>query len=689
MKTFFLSQDLWMVVANDFSSIPDNLSRFSKKEKDTLYKNVRKNHLALFYLQQSVEKTLFPKIADSTSAKKAWDILEQEFQERDSLQVETAAFPTPIMTENDSDKKTWRRDKKIELLNAIVNGDLRVVKKFIKTHGDGMKDTLLFGGQTALQAAALAGQSKVVEVLLKVMTKEDTQLTDIYGQTTLEIAIINGMTDIVKCLVDKYPDFTSVRSSKNFIPVVIASRFRHEDTMRYLLSKTKLQVLEEEDGWPGFGLLCQLIDMKLLDLVLYLLRLRPSLMICKGRLYALIILANTKSVFVTARDLPFLQRWVYKCLIVKVPPSTLPARDTGSRASSQDCYIDIDKGMMSSTNPSSQQWGVGSMLLKFFGIKKIYDQKLNRSYACEILRLMCDYISKLEEGEFEGDDLNDAIFSAIKEGITDCLVEILKNNSDELTPRDSEEKTALYVAVEYRQAKIANYVFNRSGKEILILRDVSHNNLLHAAAKPNHLQLAKISGSALQMQSEIQWYKEVQSLVPSYLNHKENKDGKTPYQLFTGEHQDLLKNAEAWMKATATSYTVVGALIITIMFPAAFTFPGGNNQDGFPTFIKKAPIMVYVVSDAISLFSASTSVLMFLGILTSRYNYDDFHKSLPSKLVAGLSSLFLSIAAMMATFCSALFLTLEGRWLVGAYSDHVFCDHPGFLVYEVAVSHSC
>ncbi|GKV40122.1 hypothetical protein SLEP1_g47790 [Rubroshorea leprosula] len=118
------------------------------------------------------------------------------------------------------------------------------------------------------------------------------------------------------------------------------------------------------------------------------------------------------------------------------------------------------------------------------------------------------------------------------------------------------------------------------------------------------------------------------------------------------------------MKKTAESSTVVGALIITIMFAAAFTVPGGNEENsGYPIFLPKKPIpfMVFIVSDAISLFTASSSVLMFLGILTSRYDYEDFLRSLPTKLIIGISSLFISIATMMTAFCAALFIMLPGR----------------------------
>jgi hypothetical protein len=67
----------------------------------------------------------------------------------------------------------------------------------------------------------------------------------------------------------------------------------------------------------------------------------------------------------------------------------------------------------------------------------------------------------------------------------------------------------------------------------------------------------------------------------------------------------------------------------------------------------------------LSLFSATTSVLMFLGILTSRYAEDDFLESLPRKMIIGLSTLFFSIATMMIAFSAALIIMLHGQsWII-------------------------
>ena len=57
---------------------------------------------------------------------------------------------------------------------------------------------------------------------------------------------------------------------------------------------------------------------------------------------------------------------------------------------------------------------------------------------------------------------------------------------------------------------------------------------------------------------------EVESIVHPSLLETTNKDGKTPRELFTESHKGLVDKGEKWMKETATSCTVVGALIVKI-----------------------------------------------------------------------------------------------------------------------------
>ena len=116
------------------------------------------------------------------------------------------------------------------------------------------------------------------------------------------------------------------------------------------------------------------------------------------------------------------------------------------------------------------------------------------------------------------------------------------------------------------------------------------------------------------------------------------------------------------MKEIANSCKVEGAQIVTITFAAAITVPGGNKQEsGLPIFLNKKVFMLFIISDVLSLLLASISLLIFLGFTSSNYKAEDFLQSLPKKMMIGISTLIISIAFMMITFCASLLIILKGK----------------------------
>ncbi|KAK1360445.1 ankyrin repeat-containing protein ITN1-like [Heracleum sosnowskyi] len=163
------------------------------------------------------------------------------------------------------------------------------------------------------------------------------------------------------------------------------------------------------------------------------------------------------------------------------------------------------------------------------------------------------------------------------------------------------------------------------------------------------------------MQRELQWFKEVEKFVEPSYKEALNNEKKTPRMVFTSEHKEILKEAQLWMKDTSSSATVVVALLVTMAFAAIFTAPGGNNDDGKPLFLNESVFMLFAISDAITLFSSSTSVLVFLSVLNSRFAEEDFLYALPKRLTIGLIALFISRASTMVTFSATLALVLRDK----------------------------
>ncbi|XP_068336783.1 ankyrin repeat-containing protein NPR4-like [Pyrus communis] len=282
---------------------------------------------------------------------------------------------------------------------------------------------------------------------------------------------------------------------------------------------------------------------------------------------------------------------------------------------------------------------------------------------------MCKMTEGLSLKQMQGSSVQTALFKAVEHGNDEFLRQLFTANILALGIHDENAKSMFQFSIECRQEKVYN--FFHEFIRIMNVRaesrvDKFNNTLLHSAARLSPpAQLKHIQCAALQMQRELQWFKEVEKIVPAkFLEVVNYTDVMTARDLFTKNHKELANEGERSMKATATSCTVVGALIVTIMFIAVFSVPGGTKA-GYPVFLNKRIFMVFIVADVFSLFSSTTSVVTFLGILNSRYDEDDFLKSLPTKMVIGLFTLFSSMVTMVIAFSSTLFLMLEAKeWIV-------------------------
>ncbi|GKA81240.1 ankyrin repeat-containing protein [Tanacetum coccineum] len=278
---------------------------------------------------------------------------------------------------------------------------------------------------------------------------------------------------------------------------------------------------------------------------------------------------------------------------------------------------------------------------------------VKESDALKLLRIIWKKMAIMSKNEI------DDIFQGLP-SIANCAKSGTNRNRTHSSRVDDHGLSIFHKAVRRRHAMIYNLLYEIGSRKDLIthLEDKNGNNMLHLIGKSTKpKRLMTMSGVALQMQRELLWFKEVEQMIPHNYRQRKNKDGDTPLDLFTKKHADLVIESEEWMKSTASQCMVVATLIATMVFAAAFTLPGGYNQDtGIPIFSQKAALIVFVISDAVSLIFSSTSVLMFLSILTSRYAEGDFLESLPKKLMLGLASLFISISTMMVAFSSSFFI---------------------------------
>ncbi|KAB1220409.1 hypothetical protein CJ030_MR3G009869 [Morella rubra] len=285
------------------------------------------------------------------------------------------------------------------------------------------------------------------------------------------------------------------------------------------------------------------------------------------------------------------------------------------------------------------------------------------------------------------------ILIAAKNGVTEIVDRILNLFPAAIHDANEDGKNVVLLAVENRQPHVYQFFLNK--KEVLdkdsVFRKVDNegNSALHLAGKLGDYKPWRIPGEALQMQWELKWYEFVKDSMPFHFYTHFNKQGKTSKEVFTETHKELVKSGGEWLTKTSESCSVVAALIATVAFATSATIPGGVKSDtGTPLLERKPAFDTFAISSLIALCFSVTALVMFLAILTSRFQPKDFGTDLPRKLLIGLTSLLLSIAAVLISFCAGHFFVLKhrlGYWALPVYA--VACLPISFYACAVFVVH--
>ncbi|WJZ90086.1 hypothetical protein VitviT2T_009259 [Vitis vinifera] len=262
------------------------------------------------------------------------------------------------------------------------------------------------------------------------------------------------------------------------------------------------------------------------------------------------------------------------------------------------------------------------------------------------------------------------ILLAAKNGIAEMVREILDRFPVAIQDMNSEHKNMVLLAVENRQPHVYELLLNRKIQKDTVFRivDKDGNSALHLAAMLRDNLPWHIPGAALQMQWEIKWFDYVKNSMPIHFFPHYNANNQTPKEVFNESHKELVEKGGKWLKATSDSCSVVSALIATVAFATSATVPGGIKEDsGKPILERQPAFRIFAISSLVALCFSVTSVVMFLAILTSRYQVKDFRRDLPRKLLLGLSSLFVSIAAILVSFCAGHFFVLKDELKYAAF----------------------
>ncbi|KAF7845470.1 ankyrin repeat-containing protein ITN1-like [Senna tora] len=247
---------------------------------------------------------------------------------------------------------------------------------------------------------------------------------------------------------------------------------------------------------------------------------------------------------------------------------------------------------------------------------------------------------------------------AASTGIVEIVQRIIEVHPEAIAYVE-DEQNVLHAAVKYRQRNIYRLI-KRYGALNWLAAQISNTGqtVLHQVAGMEHYNAGNQAGVVFQLQDELRWFYRVKKAIPAPFVLHCNKDNLTARQVFEKEHKAMLLQAQDWIKGTAQSCSAVAVLVATVVFAAAYTVPGGTNEKGIPVFLGSPLFNFFTIMDVLALLSSLISVMMFLSILTSPFEMNDFYKSLPRKLALGFTLLFFSLTTTILAFSSSILLSL-------------------------------
>ncbi|KAI3899979.1 hypothetical protein MKW98_000879 [Papaver atlanticum] len=614
LKQLLRSQYLWGIVDGSDCRTSDNYYRWEKM-----------NMAALSVIQSSCGPAMLVHTEGTEFAQEAWS--------RIALAVGDFAEV----------KDSYA--KYLPLIELIRKDDLSGFWSYYgNVSQEARADRLKEDGSTALHVAVELRRLKIVKkILQRGMDMQQSEIKTDKGNAAISLAVEGNNMEMVKLMLDMNPNFLLIQNEHGHIPLLASAINGDEEMLRYLYQETPMeQIIVDEhstkDGASaslsnkdGATLITAAIRVDIYDVALDLLMRFPRLATTQDENGKTVfsVLAGKPSAFPSGNQFGFFQRRIY---------GIVGANSNGLAGKALKAVVPFTK--------------------------QLHDKREKQDQALQIINFISPRLSGLNSDQLKQAQAFEAIYQTTIHGIIEFFTLLTNSNHNLINFKDEDENGLFQHAVLSRQEKIFLFIVEMGlQNQSTTVYDKHKNNILHCAGfwKPSS-QLDKVSGAALQMQREIQWYQEVEKVVKLKYREMKNNKNKRPEALFTQQHRTLVKEGEKWIKEASQACMVVSTLIATVMFAAAFTVPGGNNQNtGLPIFIDSPSFLVFIVSDAVSLFASCTSILMFFTLLTARYAERDFQTSLPRKLILGLFFLFVSIAFMMATFAATLVIVLHKK----------------------------
>ncbi|XP_075667191.1 uncharacterized protein LOC142636780 isoform X2 [Castanea sativa] len=600
-----------------------------------------------------------------------WDVMKRFFKENENR----TQLCSPMTAEEDTAFHIAAYSKEKELLQHLVellrpSSSLFEALYTTNTHGNNTFHEV--AATDRVETAKFLVENKLEEGKLEDLLTAANKL----GETPIYRAVAHGQTKMAKYLADKVGDLSShFRRGKDDMSILhIAVIGQHFDTAIWLLGKDKelakvgkvneLAKKKEQNGLTCLQLLAKMPHVfSSYSKISHMGKMKKFLYCClpsqfedddfsddgnEAQIPSAILIKRYRAMWrAIAKGWPDIDKlWKMKRMhssASKLTESLVEADDTWKEIP-RELYND-DKTISLVKVDTSDKQGQTS------GTKEVGGEGTSKGQPSE----------RIDQKSYEN-----PLLEAASNGILEIFDKMIESYPQVIEYISIDEENILHVAIGHRQWDI----FHRVEKMEVIMKcrlasriDKNGNTLLHHVANGKKYfgreSKEQAAGPAFQLQEELSWLEHVRDIIPTHYIMHRNFKGKTADELFQDTHADLLHQAQKWIKETSQSCSTVSVLVATVVFAAAYTVPGGNDASGRPNFIDSPFFVLFTVMDVVSLACSLTSVVMFLSILSSPFQYENFYISLPRKLLIGFTLLFFSVTTTMLSFAATIFLLLH------------------------------
>ncbi|GJT62111.1 ankyrin repeat-containing domain, PGG domain protein [Tanacetum coccineum] len=526
----------------------------------------------------------------------------------------------------------------IPLYEASITADWKAAKEILDKKPYLTCFSITENCETALHVAASARRTKrvaeFVQNLVDMMQTADLELQNKNGNTALSLAAqagnleISVLAEFYNIIVKKNPALLSIPNRKELMPLYMAALFGNHSVVKYLFDKSN--GLRDDDGWNAqkrAWLLQKCVEGDMFDIALQIVKDHTELA-SDGD--ALRILAKKPDAFVE-KSSNFLWRTVNWVFAFVCPKEGHPKKDTEVLELLRIIWKDIAKKPKKAIDD----------MIRGPPDKNKKDDRLpygKEEQQLHLLKLIADHVKKIptELPKINGGNSADTsivpritnakktyssrtLFIAAEMGNTKFIVELIRQHPDLIWKVNDDNQTIFHIAVKHRHEGIYNLLYEIGSMKDLItpLRDENDNSMLHLVGKSaKRKRLQDVSGVAFQMQRELLWFREVESMIPPSYRERKNKDGLTPTARYSGKN---IKHVVVKRRGRNEGNKLINEWWVehckaTVLLPAALLFRGLQTKPlVIPIFKSEASFMVFCSGRRPFSFLITASILIFLN----------------------------------------------------------------------------